>query len=82
MKLCIPLVALLAFTSLAAEPISTNSNRRYKIVVAPQGDHEPTVFKLDTATGETWLYVRYLDGQHRPRWVKMPDHADGGAVKK
>jgi hypothetical protein len=62
MKLYIPLIALLAFTSIAAEPIATNSSRRYKIVAAPQGDYEPTVFKIDTWTGQTWLYVRYSGG--------------------
>ena len=82
MKLYIPLIALLAFTSIAAEPVSPNSSRRYKIVVAPQGNYEPTVFKLDTGTGETCLYSRYQDGQHRPRWVKMSDHAEPDGVKK
>lgn len=82
MKLCIAFIALLAFTSVAAEPVSPNSSRRYKIVVAPQGNYEPTVLKLDTWTGETWLYSRYQDGHHRPRWVKMSDHADTEGLKK
>jgi hypothetical protein len=53
-------------TTLAAKFQIISGSRTISSMKTGQAIQEPTVFKMDTITGQTWVYEAYVDREGKP----------------